>query len=122
MSYEIVFGRTFKENVRRLERRFPHVKMDVAAGVRVLRDDPRVGAVIPRGHGTRKLRLLSSDLRTGKRGGFRLIYLVEDQPSPASTCSCYTPSLTAKRLAPPKSRGCSQRLPPDPPADGAPSR
>jgi hypothetical protein len=42
----------------------------------------QVGAVIPRGHGARKLRLLSSDLRTGKRGGFRLIYLVEGEPSP----------------------------------------
>jgi len=82
MRYEIVFGRTFKENVRRLERRFPHVKADVSAGIRVLQDSPRVGAVIPRGRGARKLRLLSSDLRTGKPGGYRLVYLVEDQPSP----------------------------------------
>jgi mRNA-degrading endonuclease RelE of RelBE toxin-antitoxin system len=82
MSYEIVFGRTFKENVRRLERRFPHVRADVGAGIRVLLNDPRLGAVIPRGDGARKLRLSSSDLRTGKRGGFRLIYLVEDDPAP----------------------------------------
>jgi mRNA-degrading endonuclease RelE of RelBE toxin-antitoxin system len=82
MSYEIVFGQTFKENVRRLGRRFPHVKADVGAGIRVLMNNPRAGVVIPQGHGARKLRLLSSDLRTGKRGGFRLIYLVEDEPSP----------------------------------------
>jgi mRNA-degrading endonuclease RelE of RelBE toxin-antitoxin system len=82
MPYEIVFGPTFKENVRRLEKRFPHVKADVGAGIRVLQDTPRAGAAIPGGHGVRKLRLLSSDLRTGKRGGYRLIYFVEDEPIP----------------------------------------
>jgi mRNA-degrading endonuclease RelE of RelBE toxin-antitoxin system len=82
MSYEIVLSPTFKESVRRLERRFPHVKADVSAGIRVLQDNPRTGAVIPNGHGTRKLRLPSSDMRRGKSGGFRLIHLVEDEPSP----------------------------------------
>lgn len=82
MSYRIVFGATFRRCVQQLEKRFPHVRDDVKIGIQAIRDNPHLGDVIPNGYSTRKLRVLSTDIRKGKRGGYRLIYLVEELPDP----------------------------------------
>ncbi|RLT34348.1 MAG: hypothetical protein DWI57_16710 [Chloroflexi bacterium] len=41
-----------------------------------------MGDVIPGGFGVRKLRISNSDIAKGKSSGYRLLYLVEDEPEP----------------------------------------
>jgi len=82
MSHRTVLGPTCKRCVQELEKRYPHVRDDVKVGIQAIHENPLIGVVIPNGYGTRKLRVLSSDLRKGKRGGYRLIYLVEERPDP----------------------------------------
>jgi mRNA-degrading endonuclease RelE of RelBE toxin-antitoxin system len=82
MSYRIVFATSFRRSVKRLEKRFGHVKDDVRVAIQQLLQDPRRGVVIPGGSGARKHRMLNTDLGKGKSGGYRLIYCVEDQPTP----------------------------------------
>ena len=82
MSYNVVLTSSFKHSVRQLKKRFRHVKDDVGVAVRVLLQTPRLGVVIPGGSGVRKLRVRNTDLGKGKRGGYRLLYYVEDQPVP----------------------------------------
>ena len=82
MSYNVVLTPSFKHSVKKLKKRFRHVKDDVSVAVRVLLQTPRLGVVIPGGSGVRKLRVRNTDLGKGKRGGYRLLYYVEDQPVP----------------------------------------
>ena len=82
MSYDVVLARSFKHSVKKLGKRFPHVKSDVRVAVQALLARPRAGVVIPGGQRARKLRVLNTDLRKGKRSGYRLIYFVEDRPEP----------------------------------------
>ena len=82
MSYNVVLAPSFKHSVRRLGKRFRRVKDDVGVAIRVLLQTPKLGVVIPGGSGVRKLRVRNTDLGKGKRGGYRLLYYVEDQPVP----------------------------------------
>lgn len=82
MSYNLVLTPSFKKSVRKLKKRFRHVKGDVRVAIQVLLQTPRFGVVIPGGSGVRKLRVRNTDLGKGKRGGYRLLYCVEDQPVP----------------------------------------
>lgn len=80
MSYSVVYGQVFKRNLKRLEKKYPQVRDDVRDAIRVLQDRPRLGDVIPASGGARKLRVRNRDARKGKRGGYRLIYVVDDIP------------------------------------------
>ena len=82
MSYNVVLTPSFKHSVQKLQKRFRHVKDDVGVAVRMLLQTPRLGVVLPGGSGVRKLRVRNTDLSKGKRGGYRLLYYVEDQPVP----------------------------------------
>ncbi len=82
MNYEIVFAKSFRRSVKRLKKRYPRVKEDVATAIRVIIESPRLGVVIPKTGGIRKLRVRSTDMGRGKSGGFRLLYFLEDHPSP----------------------------------------
>ena len=82
MNYSVVLTRPFKRSIERLKKRFRHVKDDVRLAVEVLLQSPRLGVPIPGGSGIRKLRVLNSDLAKGKSGGYRLLYYVQDQPTP----------------------------------------
>jgi len=82
MSYNVVLTPSFKHSVRKLQKQFRHVKDDVRVAIQVLLQTPRLGVVIPGGSGVRKLRVRNTDLTKGKRGGYRLLYYVEDQPVP----------------------------------------
>lgn len=82
MNYSVVLTRSFKRSVKRLEKRFRHVKNDMRIAIQVLLQSPRLGVVIPRASGTRKLRVRNTDLPKGKSGSYRLLYYVEDQPAP----------------------------------------
>lgn len=82
MSYNIVLTESFKHSVRQLKKRFRHVTDDVGVAIEVLLQSPRLGVVIPGGSGVRKLRVRNTDLGKGKSRGYRLLYYVEDQPTP----------------------------------------
>jgi len=82
MSYSLVLAPSFKRSVKQLKKRFRHVKDDVGVAIHVVLQTPRLGVVIPGGSDVRKLRVRNTDLSKGKRGGYRLLYCVEDQPVP----------------------------------------
>jgi mRNA-degrading endonuclease RelE of RelBE toxin-antitoxin system len=82
MSYNVVLTRSFKHSIKQLEKRFRHVKDDVRVAIQVLLETPTLGVVVPGAYGVRKLRVRNSDLGKGKRGGYRLLYYVEDRPMP----------------------------------------
>jgi len=77
MNYNVIFGNSFKRSVKKLEKRFPCVKKDVRTAVEVLLENPELGVLIPDGSGIRKLRLRNSDMKRGKSGGYRLLYLFD---------------------------------------------
>jgi len=60
-----------------LEKRFPSVKKDVGLAVEVLLENPEIGVLIPDGSGVRKLRVKNSDMKKGKSGGYRMLYLFD---------------------------------------------
>ena len=66
MSYNVVLTRSFKHSVKRLQKRFQHVKGDVRVAIQVLLQTPRLGVVIPGGSGVRKLRVRNTDLTKGR--------------------------------------------------------
>ena len=82
MSYEVVFSQSFRQSVKRLRKRFRHVKDDTNLAIKVLIQNPRLGTMIPSSSGVRKLRVKNSDLTKGKSGGYRLLYHVQDEPVP----------------------------------------
>lgn len=75
MSYEIEVTRPFDRCIKDLKKKYPNVKGDLAKVFPRLRQDPEVGDSVP-GFEDRvwKLRVASTDIRKGKRGGYRLIY------------------------------------------------
>ena len=81
MSYKVVLAPSFKRSVKKLKKRYRHVKDDARAAIHVLLQTPKLGVVIPGGSGIRKLRVRNTDLRKGKSGGYRLLYYVVDEPN-----------------------------------------
>lgn len=79
MPYDIYLCSPFKRSIKRLTKRFPHVKDDAVAALRELTQNPMLGVLISGAQGVRKLRVRSTDLRRGKSGGFRLLYLVDSE-------------------------------------------
>ncbi len=76
MSYEAYLTETFQKSIKFLKKKYPRVKDDISDTIRNLEDDPTIGDSI---HGWNneiwKIRTASSDIKKGKRGGFRSIYL-----------------------------------------------
>lgn len=76
MSYDVHLTDTFHKSVKALKKKYPRVKDDLLGQVKVLEQDPSAGDPIPGWNKEIwKVRVSSSDVRKGKRGGFRLIYL-----------------------------------------------
>jgi mRNA-degrading endonuclease RelE of RelBE toxin-antitoxin system len=76
MSYEVYLADTFQKCVKRLKKKFPHIKEDLSPIIKSLQNDPDSGDPIP-GWEKKiwKIRVGSTDLKRGKSGGFRVIYL-----------------------------------------------
>jgi len=84
MSYQIETIRPFDKAVKRLARKYRHIKRDLRDLVGTLSANPYAGVAIPGfAHRVWKVRLASSDIRAGKRGGYRVIYAISRQ---ARTC------------------------------------
>lgn len=76
MSYSVYLPDSFKRSLKRLVRRFPRVRADVTTAIEEILRLPTLGVVVPGSGGVRKLRIRSTDLKRGKSGGFRLLYVV----------------------------------------------
>jgi mRNA-degrading endonuclease RelE of RelBE toxin-antitoxin system len=82
MDYHIVYAQSFKKCIRRLEKKYRHVRDDVRDAIKEILQYPRIGPTPPGWSGARKHRVANTDAQRGKSGGYRLVYLVEDQPTP----------------------------------------
>jgi len=75
MGYEVHLTETFQKSIKALKKEYPHVKDDVLDQIKALEKDPAIGDPIPAWNKEIwKVRVASSDVKRGKRGGFRLIY------------------------------------------------
>ncbi len=83
MTYNVRLTASFKRSVKKLKRRYPHIKDDVQEGVELLLQTPQLGVVVPGSGGIRKIRLPNRDAKRGKSGGYRLLYYLEDTESQA---------------------------------------
>ena len=71
MNYEIIATRQFRSEAKRLSKKFPSLKDDLANLFEKLQVNPRTGA--PLGNKTYKIRLAVKSKGTGRRGGLRVI-------------------------------------------------
>jgi len=77
MSYQIETIPPFDKAIKRLTRKYRHIKQDLQVLVGTLSANPLAGVAIPGfAHQVWKIRLASSDIRAGKRGGYRVIYAI----------------------------------------------
>ena len=75
MSYDVQLTETFQKSIKALKKKYPHVKDDLLNYIRILEEDPSAGDPIPGWNKEIwKVRVTSSDVKRGKRGGYRLIY------------------------------------------------
>jgi len=82
MSYDIFTIPAFDRAVRRLSRKYRHIKADLQRLVEELRENPFAGvAILGYGHQVWKIRLASIDMQAGKRGGYRVIYALDQNES-----------------------------------------
>jgi mRNA-degrading endonuclease RelE of RelBE toxin-antitoxin system len=72
---EIIFTQEFKRNLRRLARKYCHIKSDITPLLEELENAESPGDQIPRtAYTVYKVRVANSDLQRGKSGGYRVIY------------------------------------------------
>ena len=75
MTYDVHLTETFQKSIKALRKKYPHVKDDLISQIRALEKDPSAGDPIPDWNKeVWKVRIASSDVKKGKRGGYRLIY------------------------------------------------
>ncbi len=64
----------FERSLRRLKKKYPNIKADIFRLREALTENPLAGIAL--GSGLYKIRLSSSDMKKGTRGGFRIIYFL----------------------------------------------
>ena len=85
MSYDLFTIPTFDKAIKRLKRKYRRIRVDLERLAAELQDNPFAGAAIPGyGHQVWKIRLASIDMQSGKRGGYRVIYALDQNEK-----SCY---------------------------------
>jgi mRNA-degrading endonuclease RelE of RelBE toxin-antitoxin system len=92
VSYEVFTIPAFDKAVKRLRKKYRRIRVDLEQVVRTLSANPFAGMAIP-GFGRRvwKIRLASTDMQVGKRGGYRVIYVVDREEQ-----ACYLLYIYAK--------------------------
>ena len=76
MSYEIYLPQTFQRCIKSLKKKFPRIKDDLSPLFQNLQDNSEIGNPIPGWHcKVWKIRVSSRDLKRGKSGGFRVVYV-----------------------------------------------
>lgn len=78
MSYEIFTIPAFDKAAKRLKKKYRRIKNDLELLMETLQNNPFAGVAIPGfSHRVWKIRLASSDMQVGKRGGYRVIYAID---------------------------------------------
>jgi len=76
MGYDVYLTETFQKSIKILKKKYRRVKDDLTGTIQALEEDPTIGDPIPGWNKEIwKVRTASSDVKKGKRGGFRSIYL-----------------------------------------------
>ena len=78
MPSQVQVTSKFEKDVKRLKRKYPAVKSEIAKLLTQLEDDERPGDKIPNvGYDVYKVRLANPSAKRGKSGGFRVIYYLQ---------------------------------------------
>jgi mRNA-degrading endonuclease RelE of RelBE toxin-antitoxin system len=71
MNYKIDTIPRFEKDVKKLKKKFPNIKSDLAKFINELSSNPEMGTNL--GENIFKVRIPNSSIPTGKSGGFRII-------------------------------------------------
>ena len=75
MTYDVHLTETFQKSIKALKKKYSRVKDDLLRQIKALEEDPSAGDPIPGWNKeVWKVRVASSDVKKGKRAGYRLIY------------------------------------------------
>ncbi|HEY9700861.1 MAG TPA: type II toxin-antitoxin system RelE/ParE family toxin [Allocoleopsis sp.] len=75
---EIKFAEEFKRDLRRLAKKYPHIRSDIQPIIEQLQAGNFIGVQIPKTQEVfYKVRIKNSDITKGKSGGYRLIYHIQ---------------------------------------------
>lgn len=78
MNFQIETTPAFDRAAKHLNKKYRRLKEDLSSLAYLLSDNPNAGVAIPGfSHAVWKIRLASADMRSGKRGGYRIIYAVD---------------------------------------------
>ena len=75
---QVEFTPEFKRNIRHLSKKYRHIKSDVQSVIDFLESGRTLGDQIQNvGFAVYKLRIKNTDIKKGKRSGYRLIYHIK---------------------------------------------
>jgi len=77
MSFKIIVLDSFKQNFKKLQKKYRNIKEDIKKLGLELQENPRAGIALR--HNCYKIRVANSSVPTGKSGGFRTIYYYIDE-------------------------------------------
>ena len=78
MRFEV--KQSFAKSLRKLEKKYRHIRNDLKPVLMELEKNPTVGVAIPGfANLVWKIRVSSSDMQRGKSGSFRLIYAMKEK-------------------------------------------
>jgi mRNA-degrading endonuclease RelE of RelBE toxin-antitoxin system len=76
-SVQVSFAPAFRQNIKRLRKRYPHIQQDIQPLIDQLGDGETPGdQVQSTGYTVYKVRLPNRDAQRGKSGGYRVIYYI----------------------------------------------
>jgi mRNA-degrading endonuclease RelE of RelBE toxin-antitoxin system len=75
---QIEFTPEFKRNIRHLSKKYRHIKSDIQSVIKELATGRTSGDQVQSvGHTVYKVRVKNTDIKKGKRSGYRLIYYIK---------------------------------------------
>ncbi len=77
MHFKIIPLESFKQNFKKLQKKYRNIKDDVRKLTVELQENPQAGIALQ--HNCYKLRVANSSVPTGKSGGFRTVYYFVDE-------------------------------------------
>ena len=78
MKFEIIFTNSFKRRLKKLKKKYPHIKEDLKDLLVKIEEGELPGDSVPGlFNKVYKVRCASSDMKRGKSGDYRVIYYLE---------------------------------------------
>ena len=91
-TISILYTPEFKRNLRILSKKYFHIRSDIQPVIELLQKGEILADRIPRtGHPVFKVRVRNSDIKKGKRSGYRIIYFLKS-PSKIILVTIYSKS------------------------------